>query len=296
MRLVRVVSIGVKAGTPEERALRLLEAEAKQAADLILLPELWTSQANGSPRPVEDPVIDRVRSLAREHRVNVVYPLDREDRGNRRNTALFIDRTGRIKASYDKIYPYWSELTIPRSVDPGESVTVVDSDIGRVGLAICFDVNFPSVWERLSEQDAELVAWISAYSAGSSLAAHALNHNYYIVTATQEPDCALFDITGEELLHEQGGETNVTRMTIDLDRCVFHENFNLEKRDRLLAEHPDEVEMEKWMRREQWFVLHARKAGASARELARQYGLEGLTQYKQRSRRQIDEIRQGARR
>ncbi len=294
MNPVRVVSIGVKAGTEEEAALRLLEAEAKRGADLILLPEIWTSQEKGIPRPPEDPIIERVRAIARENHVNVIYPLDRRDGPKRRNTALFIDRSGSIKASYDKIYPYWSELTLARPVDPGDQVVVVDSDVGRVGLAICFDVNFPTVWERLSELDAQIVAWISAYSAGSSLQAHALNHNYYVVTATQYPDCSLFDITGEELLHEEGVETNVTRMTIDLDRCVFHENFNMEKRDRLLAEHPDEVEMEKWLRREQWFVLRSRRARSSARELARQYEMEGLSHYKRRSRLQIDEIRQGA--
>lgn len=291
MNPIRIVSIGVKSGTEEERALRLLLEEAKRGADLILLPEIWTSQADNEPRPLEDPIIDRVRAIAREHRVNVVYPLDRQDGPNRKNTALFIDRGGSIKGSYDKIYPYWSELTLPHRVDPGDQVAVVDSDVGRVGLAICFDVNFPSVWERLAELDAQIVAWISAYSAGSSLQAHALNHNYYIVTSTQTPDCSLFDITGEELLHEEGAETNVTRMTIDLDRCVFHENFNEEKRDRLLAEHADEVEMEKWLRREQWFVLRSRRAGASARELARRYGMESLAQYKRRSRLQIDEIR-----
>jgi predicted amidohydrolase len=291
MRPVRIVSIGVKPGTPEEMALEILESEARGGADMIVLPEVWTSQALGEPRPQQTPVVERVCALAHTWRTNIVYPLDRQDGPARRNTALFIDRRGEITGRYDKAYPYWDELRLPRRVDPGDEVTVVDSDVGRVGLAICFDVNFPNVWERLSDREAELVVWISAYSAGSSLRAHALNHNYYIVTATQEPDCSVFDITGEEILHEAGPQTNVSRVTIDLDRCVFHENFNLDGRDRLLAEHPGDVEMEKWLRREQWFVLRARTEGASVKDLAARYGMEPLSRYKRRSRQEIDALR-----
>jgi hypothetical protein len=48
---------------------------------------------------------------------------------------------------------------------------------------------------------------------------------------------------------------------------------------------------EKRMNREAWFVLKAKRPGVSARELARQYGLEELRDYINRSRREIDELR-----
>jgi hypothetical protein len=76
-----------------------------------------------------------------------------------------------------------------------------------------------------------------------------------------------------------------------LDRGVYHENFNIAKRDRLLAEHGDDVEMESWLTREQWFVLRAKRPGVSARALARQYGLEELRDYLTRSRHAIDAMR-----
>jgi len=73
-----------------------------------------------------------------------------------------------------------------------------------------------------------------------------------------------------------------------LDRAIYHENFNLDKRDKLLKEHPEDVEQEKWMKLEQWFVLRAKRPGVSARELAKQYGLEELRHYLDRSRYSID--------
>ena len=75
---------------------------------------------------------------------------------------------------------------------------VYDADFGKIGFAICYDVNFPEVWEMLAAGGAELVVWPSAYSGGRSLMAHAINH-HYIVTSTLE-GTAVFDIIGEEIL------------------------------------------------------------------------------------------------
>ena len=83
----------------------------------------------------------------------------------------------------------------------------------------------------------------------------------------------------------------MSRITLDLDRGIYHENFNLQKRDKLLKEHAADVEQEKWMRREAWFVLKVKRPGVSARALARQYGLEELRDYLDRSRREIDRMR-----
>jgi hypothetical protein len=176
-------------------------------------------------------------------------------------------------------------------VEVGDEVPVFQVDFGRLGLAICFDANFPEVWKRLADQGAELVAWSSAYSAGTTLQAHALVHHYTIVTSTQTSDCIVYDITGQEILYEKADGLNVTHLTLDLDRGIYHENFNLEKRDRLLQEHAGEVVQEQWLEREQWFVLRAGRPGVSARALARAYGLEELRDYIARSRREIDRMR-----
>ena len=98
----------------------------------------------------------------------------------------------------------------------------------------------------------------------------------------------MYDITGEKLFYKRSEKVNVATVTLDLDRGIYHENFNIAKRDKLLKEHPEDVEQEKWMRLEQWFVLKAKRPGVSARELAKQYGLEELRHYLDRSRRVID--------
>ena len=173
-------------------------------------------------------------------------------------------------------------------VTPGDDVLVYETNFGSVGMAICFDANFPDVWQRLAEPGAELVVWGSAYSAGTTLQAHAPNYNHYIVTSTQTSNCVIYDISGQEMYYAKSDDVNVCHLVLDLDRAIFHENFNIPKRDHLLAERRDEVEQELFLEREQWFVPRAIRPGVSVRELAHKYGMEEQRSYKERSRREID--------
>lgn len=272
--------------------LPLVDAEGQRGVDLIALPETWNMQYKNQPETLSGPTVTALSELAQRHRTYIVCPIDRQAEGCRLNSAVLIDRLGRIAGLYDKVYPYWSEFALTPPVAPATDAPLVfDTDFGRLGLAICFDVNFPSVWQALADQGAELVVWPSAYSAGSSLQAHALNHHFAIVTSTYTKDCIVYDITGEEILYETDEELNISRFTLDLDRGIYHENFNIAKRDQLLADHADDVEMEQWLKREQWFVLRAKQPGISARKLAQEYGLEELRAYLSRSRAAIDQMR-----
>lgn len=290
-RPVRVASISFANGKTLAEIAGVLDWVAAAGVDLIALPETWLGQNDHIPESLDGPTIMTMAALAKEHRTYIVCPIDRQDGARRLNSSVLLDRNGAVVGVYDKVYPYWSEFDVTPAVKVGEEAPVYQTDFGRVGLAICFDVNFPEVWKRLADQGAELVVWSSAYSAGTSLQAHAINHHYYIVTSTQEVDCIAYDINGQEILYEKGDDINVSRLTLDLDRGIYHENFNIDKRDRLLAERGDDVAQEQWMRREQWFVLKALRPGVGARALAREYGLEELRDYLDRSRRDIDRMR-----
>lgn len=290
-RPVRIASLSFPVGTGRERVAAAVDAEGARGCDLIALPETWMGQADHEPEDLNGPSVTLMGQLARRHATYVVCPIDRIDGARRLNTAVLIDRRGKIAGCYDKVFTYWSEFDVTPPVGVGTTVPVFDTDLGRIGMTTCFDVNFPEVWQRLAEQEAELVIWPSAYSAGTSLQAHALNHHFYIVTSTQTCDCLVYDITGRQLLYERTAGFNVSRITLDLDRGIYHSNYNLDKRDRLLAEHGDAVEQELWMELESWFVLRARRPGVSARRLARAYGLEELRDYIARSRREIDAMR-----
>lgn len=291
-RPVRFVSIGfLGTGMPLERIAKHVDEEGARGADIIILPELCRGQDASSEEPLHGPTVTAMAALAAKHHTYIAVPIDRRDQQRRLNTVVLLDRKGQVVCEYNKVFPYWSEYDVTPGVSPGDATPVVETDFGRVGIATCFDVNFPEVWKSLSEQKAEVVIWPSEYSAGVSLQAHAINHHYYVVSSSGTPDCFVYDITGERLLYESSKGINISRITLDLDRGIYHENFNLEKRNKLLKEHDQDIVQEQWLKHEQWFVLKAKRPGVSAKALARQYGLEELPHYIERSRAAIDRRR-----
>lgn len=288
-RPVRVVSISFPNGRSIDEVVALTEKEAAKGCDLLVLPETW--RGNLAEDTTEGPALPLFAEIARKYKTYLVCPLDRMDGEIRLNTAYVLDRQGQIAAEYNKYYPFWSEFDPEKKVTPGDRAVVFDADFGKVGLAICFDANFPNLWQAMADQGAEIVVFPSAYSAGTQLQAHALNNHYYIVSSTQQSDCVVYDISGEELLYEKSSDLNISRITLDLDRGIYHIDFNTKGRDKLLKELNDKVVLDRYLKREAWFVLKANAPNVSARELARKYGLEELRHYKKRSRDSIDKMR-----
>ena len=129
--------------------------------------------------------------------------------------------------------------------------------------------------------------WPSDYSAGRSLQAHAINYHYYIVTATRALDSALVDLNGDEVAYHKSEGMTAAHYTIDLDREIFHENFNMDKIEKLTKEVPG-VKVEKHFTREQWLILSGDET-SSVKELAKAYEMETLRDYLFRSQREIND-------
>lgn len=287
-RPVRITSLSFPQGLTLDEISRHVDEAGARGVDVIALPETCRGQGDKSREDLHGPTVTAMSALAQKHRAYISCPIDRTDGNRRFNTVVLLDRRGEVVCTYNKIFPYWSEYDIHPAADVGDEAQVYQADFGKVGFATCYDVNFPEVWKRLADKGAELVIWPSAYSAGTSLQAHALNHHYYIVSSTWMSDCFVYDITGERILHLKSERVNVANVTLDLDRGIYHINFNDGPRDKLLKAHPAEVEQEKWLENEQWFVLRAKRPGVSARALAQEFGLEELRHYIDRSRGAID--------
>jgi predicted amidohydrolase len=289
-RPVRITSISFPNGKsfPVDQIAPYVDKAGAAGVDLIALPEVCTGQNDKSMEDLKGPTVTAMSALAKKHKTYIVLPMDRRNKNLRPNTQVILDRNGKVACLYDEVFPYWQEYELHPPVDVGDDTVVYRTDFGMLGLANCFDTNFPEVWKRLADQGAEIVIWSSAYSAGTSLQSHTINNHYYIVTSTKAADCLVWDINGEKLFYQKSDTVNVATVTLDLDRGIYHENFNIRKRDKLLKEHPEDVEMEKWMHLEQWFILKAKRPGVRARELANQYGLEELRHYIDRSRQAID--------
>jgi len=287
----RPVSIACVCGNlgNDAQFVRLTEEAAAQKPDLIVLPEVWQGWGIDVDRAG---ALARMRAIAKEFGVYIIHTTISDNADKSYNTSMVLGRDGETIGQYDKVYPYWGELPPADRVWPGEAVRTFDLDFGRIAILVCFDANYPNAWESAARQGAELAIFSSAYGAGMQLAAHALNYHYPIVSATLGGYSMGFDIDGQRSVDVKSeGEHFVQFYQLDLDRCIFHENFNTDKLEKLLQESPRRVEVEKHWPAEQWIIVRSAMAGQSARAVCAEAGMEELRHYKFRSRAAIDDMR-----
>lgn len=134
---------------------------------LLVYPELHTCTVEGTraerdrqyrelAEPLDGPRVAELRSIAREAGVWLVpgTVLERGPDGELFNTAIAITPDGEIAASYRKIFPWRPS----EPFDPGTAFVTFDiPDVGRVGLAVCYDLWFPEIVRHLAWLGAEVV-------------------------------------------------------------------------------------------------------------------------------------------
>ena len=299
MKNVNILSLSFGNGRTShkdwEGVLEIIRENLNGTEDLVLIPETCI---DGVHEP-GDAFLSAIADIAAENKIYILASVYRKlDDKSRANSSILYDRNGEIALIYDKMYPWIGEFddNIP-SVMPGSRAVYADTDFGRVSVAICFDANFPDLWQDISDLDVDLVLFSSAYSAGSQLCAHALNHHYAIVTATQKPDFAVYDINGKEITYircESFNRPNMilaSRACIDLDKVICHFNYNRDKVFKMLKDYPGKIEIEHEWEREEWFVIRSTSPDISVRAVCEKYGIEKLRDYKRRARKIILEKR-----
>ncbi|NWL77124.1 carbon-nitrogen hydrolase [Pseudomonas taiwanensis] len=134
-----------------ERAIR---AAALQGARVVVLPELVQSgyvfhdlaEAQASAEAVDGPTLQLWKALARELEIVIVGGFcERLDDQRVANSAALVDATG-LRTLYRKAHLWDAENAI---FTPGnEPPPVVETAFGRIGVMICYDLEFPE-WVRL---------------------------------------------------------------------------------------------------------------------------------------------------
>jgi len=277
-------------------ALAYVEAAGRDGADLVCLPE--TLLQAGTPRaerpivePIPGPTFDALAAAARASRINVVAGLCELREGRHYNVAVAIDRDGRLVGRYEKVHPTIGECRDQRIV-PGRAGAVVDLDVGRVGLAVCYDIGWPALWQTLADERAELVVWPSAYDGGFPLQAYAWTHFYYVVSSVWGQHSRVIDLTGR-VLASTSRWSRLALATIDLEKRVFHVDDQYDKLAAIQRRYGGRVTAVGYSE-ENVFTLESNDPDLPLAEIAREFGLETFRDYHARAERVQDEARQGA--
>jgi deaminated glutathione amidase len=169
-------------------------------AELVVLPETATTgfTPGCSPGQLWDlvselpgPVIAPIQEVAAQLRVHVcVGTYERgQERGVVYNSSALIGPDGSLLGVYRKTHPFCTEI-LDRGgwVTPGNEVCVVETDLGRIGMIICFDGDYPEVTRIQAVQGAEVICRPSALLRSADIweltsRARAYDNHVYVIGA-----------------------------------------------------------------------------------------------------------------
>ena len=188
------------------RADVLVRTAADRGAALVVLPEVFAWRGLRAdeatvPTTIPGPVSDFLCRLASDLRVIVVGGsfLERSaDAGRSHNTSLLVDATGAIRATYRKMHLF--DVDLPGRVTvresdarvPGNDVVTAATELGTIGMSICYDLRFPELYRRLASAGATIVTVPSAFTAHTGTAhwepllrARAIENQVYVIAPNQ---------------------------------------------------------------------------------------------------------------
>jgi predicted amidohydrolase len=193
----------------------------------------------------ENPVLAAAQAVAAEQGVWVVLgslAVKKADDERAANRTFVIDDAGAITARYDKMHMFDVDLSSGEkwresaAYAPGDAVVTVETPVGRLGLAICYDLRFPALFEALGRAACDVIAIPAAFTVPTGAAhwhvlqrARAIEASAYVVSAAQVGlhgdgrqtygHSLVVDPWGEVLL-DMGGEAGLAFAQIDPARIA----------------------------------------------------------------------------
>jgi len=183
-----------------DKALELVEQAAGSAA-MIVLPEMFTTPYElnlmQGASLFSNSAIERLCTAARKHSVYICsgsLPMQRNNKLT--NTSYLINSTGEIIYKYDKCHLFdvqLDELTVRESkfFTPGNSASIIETELGNIGISICYDIRFPELARKMTLQGMQIICIPAAFSETtgkahwhSVLRARAIENQIYLCAAS----------------------------------------------------------------------------------------------------------------
>ena len=202
---------------------RLIEEAAPARTDLICLPEGITVVGTGKSyadvsEPVPGPTTRTLGELAKKRGTYLVAGLYEQSGNVVYNTAVLMDRKGELAGTYRKTH-------LPREeweagVTPGDTYPVFETDFGKVGLIICWDLQFPEPARAMALKGAEVLL-LPIWGGSEVLArARAIENHVFLISSTYDMRSFIVDPTGA-ILAEATKDQPVASAELSLDRVFL---------------------------------------------------------------------------
>jgi len=233
----RKVKIGTvylrpKQSTPENNLklwCKQIDAAGKLGLDIVCLGEAITMVGTSSTvkdlaEPIPGPVTEKLADAARRNRIWVVAGITEQDGDDVYNTAVLLDRMGRITGKYRKVHLPREEWK--NGIRPGHEYPVFKTDFGKVAIQICYDWFFPEPAGIFALKGAEIIfapTWGNTLpdQAGrvdgeSTFRVRARDNGVYMVPSVYSGNSLIIDPMGR-ILTSSAGKEGVFWAEVDLN-------------------------------------------------------------------------------
>ncbi|XP_050127232.1 omega-amidase, chloroplastic-like [Malus sylvestris] len=162
-------------------ARKAIEDAAAKGAQLVVLPEIWNGPYSNDSFPVYAEDIDAggdaspstamLSEVAQRLKITIVGGSVAERSGDRLyNTSCVFNTDGKLLAKHRKIHLF--DIDIPgkitfiesKTLTAGQTPTIVDTEVGRIGIGICYDIRFQELAMIYAARGAHLICYPGAFN------------------------------------------------------------------------------------------------------------------------------------
>jgi predicted amidohydrolase len=217
---------GIDPGANARSMVDAIREAADGGAEMLFTPEMSGLLDRDSQRArknlrieEEDAVLAACREAAMSHNIwlHIGSLAVLVDDGKVANRGFVIDREGQIRSRYDKIHLFDVDLPSGESwresatYSAGKGVALVNgTPVGKLGLTICYDLRFPTLFARLAEADADVIAVPAAFTVPTGRA------HWHVLLRARAIEAGLFVVAAAQVgRHEDGRQTFGHSLVID---------------------------------------------------------------------------------
>lgn len=276
-----------------QRMGEYIDQAGQFGGDLIAFPETCNHLDDWGPgmfEPLDGPTVTALSKKAKQNRIYVVCPMATLEGGKRYNSSVLIGRDGKTVGVYHKNFPTHGELDM--GIVPGAETPVFETDFGRVGLTICFDVNYWEVGSAICANKPELVIWSSMWDGDRMLTRWSIEFGFYMA-ASYSKCSSIVDVSGREIVSlkrniydtTKGAGSPLVTATIDMDRRLLHHDHNVSKLKPIYEKYGANCAYAEWIPNECLLIFGSQMPGVSTDRLIEEFKLETMRDYLARVRR-----------
>ncbi len=227
------------------QAMEMVKIAKSQGSQLAVLPEISAvAGASGTMQyaePLDGSCFSKVAETAKKLQMHIAFNHPSLENGKRYNTTALFNPKGQIEGVYHKTNPTIWE--IEEKCTPGQGPIVLETKIGRIGFATCYDLNFAKLRAAYRDLNPDFILFPSYFRGGLQCRWWAFETRSYLISSVIDPGSVIVNPVGR-VLKKNDCINSIMTQTLELDYKVLHYDYNNLKLDELRKQYGNVIDID----------------------------------------------------